>query len=173
MKKIAVFIADGTEEIECLTPVDVLRRAGAQVDLISVSGNCTKCSHGISIVADQCVENVNLNIYDCLVVPGGMPGAVNISNNNSVIKALKTALESQKLVCAICASPAVVIAGNDLLKDRKATCYPAKDFIDAIGKNYTTNDVEIDGNLITANGPKSAMEFSLKIAEALGLNPKF
>ncbi len=173
MKRIAVFIADGSEEIEALTPVDVLRRAGAEVDVISVNGEYITGSHGIVIKADKLANKTDLNGYDCLVVPGGMPGATNIANNSKAVLALSMALDSGRLVAAICASPAVVLAGNNILGYRKSTCYNAPDFVNALGDNYTGKDVEKDRGLITANGPKSALAFSMEIAVTLGLTPKF
>ena len=173
MKKIAVIIANGTEELEALTPVDVLRRADVKVELISVLDKTITGSHGIKIVADKVVEEVELTDYDCIVIPGGMPGATNISNNEKVISALKKANENNKLIASICASPAVVLAQHNLLADKKATCYNTEVFVKALAENYTGSDVEVCENLITANGPKSAFKFSLSICEKLGLIPKF
>ena len=174
MKKVAVFFADGTEEIEGLTPVDILRRAEVECDIVSVSGEYPIGSHGITIKADKLIEQAVADEYDAVVIPGGMPGAVNISSNFSAVRFIKKMVENAKLVAAICASPAVVLARHDLLGGKKATCFPADDFITSIkfDGEYTGADVEVDGNLITANGPKSAMEFSLKICKALGLEPK-
>lgn len=173
MIKIAVFIADGTEEIEFVTPIDVLRRAGAEVHAISVSGESPVCSHGVSIRADKTVESADLCDYDAFVVPGGMPGAINIAQNKKVIAALEKAMATNKLVSAICAAPAVVLASNGLIDGKKATCYPAEAFIKAIDcADYTGADVEVDGNLITANGPKSAMKFSFAVCEALKIKPR-
>ena len=173
MKKIAVIIANGTEEIECLTPVDVLRRANVGVDLISVSGEYPQGSHQITIKADKLVEDVDFSVYDGIVIPGGMPGATNIAENSAVVSALKDLKKQGKLVASICASPAVVLKDKGVIQNEKATCYPAIDFVNTLGKNYTGNDLEIDGNVITANGPKSAMKFALAICEFLGVNPKF
>ena len=173
MKKVAVFFANGTEEIEGLTPVDVIRRAGAECDIVSVSGLKPIGSHGIEIKADLLVEDANLDGYDALVIPGGMPGAVNISNCTIAVKAIENALKNNKLVCAICASPAVVLADNNLLFVEKATCYPFEKFIILLGDKYTGQDVCVCENVITANGPKSAMAFSLEICKALSITPKF
>ena len=93
--------------------------------------------------------------------------------NKIAIEGLKKILEQGKVIASICASPAVVLASHGLIQGRKATCYPAKDFVDALGESYTGEDVQVDGNLITANGPKSAMAFSLVICEKLGVNAKF
>lgn len=171
--KIAVLFAFGTEEIEGLTPVDVLRRAGVECDLVSVGGINPVGSHGITVKADKNIEQISLDSYDGVVIPGGMPGAVNISECKRAVDGIKALLEKGKLVSAICASPAVVLADNGLLSVDKATCYPAKQFIDSLGDKYTAKDVEICNNVITANGPKSAMEFSLAICSYLGVNPKF
>ena len=171
--KIAVLFANGTEEIEGLTPVDVLRRAGVECEIVSVSGLNPVGSHGIEIKADKTIEQVDLAGYDGVVIPGGMPGAVNIASNKKVVDGIRDLLEKEKLVSAICASPAVVLAENGLLNDKRATCYPAPQFIKALGENYTAKDVESDKNLITANGPKSALAFSLEICNFLGVVPKF
>lgn len=171
--KIAVFIANGTEEIEALTPVDVLRRAGADVDIVSVNGEYPKGSHGIVVKADKVIEDLDFSTYDAVVIPGGMPGATNISENALAVKAIKAMNGENKLVAAICASPAVVLKRHGVIDGKKATCYPADAFIGELSDGYTGSDVEEDGNVITANGPKSAMKFSLAICNKLGLNPKF
>ncbi len=173
MVKVAVIFADGMEEIESLTPIDVLRRAGATVESVSVSGKEVKGSHGISVIADVLVEQVDFDDYDVLIIPGGMPGAVNVSKNVKVINALKSALNSGKVVGAICAAPAVVMGANGLINGKKATCYPSEDFISVLGNAYTGNAVEVFGNLVTADGPKAAFDFSLAVADLLGLKPKF
>ncbi len=171
--KVAVIFADGTEEIEALTPVDVLRRAGLRCDIISVSGKTPTGSHGIRIFADGVAEETDFSSFDAIVIPGGMPGAVNISENTAVVSAIKTALKQGKLVAAICASPAVVLAGNGLLQCDSATCYPADAFISLLGDKYSGKDVDISGNIVTANGPLSAVKFAFAICEKLGSEPKF
>ena len=99
MIKVAVIIANGTEEIECLTPVDVFRRAGLECDLISVSGEYPKGSHGIIVKADKLVSQVDFSEYSAIVIPGGMPGAVNISNDKKVIEGIKCAIDNGKNRC--------------------------------------------------------------------------
>lgn len=174
MLKIAVLVADGSEEIETLTPVDVFRRCeGVECDLISVSGKKPTCSHGVRLVADKELTAVNLTDYDAVIIPGGMPGATNIAKEQTVISALKKMRDNGKLIASICASPAVVLAGNNLLGEQKATCYPAPAFVQTLGDNYTGSDVEISDGLITANGPKSALKFALAVCQALEISPKF
>ena len=173
MIKVAVILANGMEELEALTPVDVLRRCGASVDTISIKDKIVTSSHSVGVVADKLIGEVDLDLYDAIVLPGGMPGALNISNNDIVVGVVKRALKTDKLVCAICASPAVILASHGLLEGYTATCYPAPDFIKAIGDNYVCADVNVSKNLITANGPKSAFKFALAICDYLGLTPKF
>lgn len=170
--KIAVIFANGTEEIEGITPVDVLRRADVNCDIVSVSGDTPVGSHGISIKADLLSNQLDMNNYDGIVIPGGMPGAVNIANDEYVKNALIKANNEGKMIASICASPAVVLSPLGILDGRKATCFPASDFVDELGKSYTGKNVEVDGHVITANGPKSAMEFALEICKYLQLKPK-
>ncbi len=175
MKKIAVIIANGSEEIEAITPIDILRRTSAQCDVFAVGEKTVKCSHGVSITADYTIDNFDYNGYDGIVIPGGMPGATNIANCEKVVEAIKHLYKQGKLVSAICASPAVVLASHGLINGKKVTCYPASEFIKLVEKKsiYTGESVTVDNNLITANGPKSAMEFALAICEFLELEAKF
>ena len=172
--KIAVLFSNGTEELEALTPVDVLKRAGVTVDIISVCDSVLVGSHDIKVQSDYLLKDVDLNSYDGIVIPGGMPGAEIISNNQIVISALENFFAKNKLVAAICASPALVLARNGFIDGRKATCYPSTDFIKLMAvTDYREENVVVDGNLITANGPKSAFAFSLAICDYLGFLPKF
>ncbi len=173
MIKVAVLFADGTEEMEGITPVDVLRRAGAECDIVSVGTEYIQGSHGITIKADKLISKIDINSYDAVVIPGGMPGATNIAKNETAIELIKHIIAKGKLVAAICASPAVVLAQNDLLLATSATCFHADCFTSQLGKNYTGKDVEISDNFITADGPKSALKFSLAIAKYLGLDINF
>ena len=173
MVKVAVLFADGTEEMEGITPVDVLRRAGAECDIVSVGGEYIQGSHGITIKADKLISNIDMRSYDAVVIPGGMPGATNIAQNEKAIELIKHIISKGKLVAAICASPAVVLAKNDLLLVTSATCFHADCFTSELGQNYTGKDVEISGNFITADGPKSAVKFSLAIAKYLELDFNF
>ena len=172
MKKIAVLFAFGTEEIEGITPVDILRRAGAECDIVSVSGKTIVGSHGIQIIADKLIEDIDADDYDGVVIAGGMPGATNVSNNQKAVEFIKKLNKSGKLVSAICASPAVVLASHGLING-KATCYPAPQFIELLGDNYANIDVVRTDNVITANGPKSALKFALEIVKYLKLNIEF
>ena len=176
MKRAALLISDGSEEIESLTPVDVLRRAGADCRIISVRGLYISGSRDITVKTDELIENADLSAYDAIIIPGGMPGARIISENAKAVSEIKKAMVGGRLVAAICASPAVVLAAHGLTAGRKLTCYPAENFIAAVeadGGRYTGKVVERDKNLITASGPKAAMDFSLVICEYLGIVPAF
>ena len=112
----------------------------------------------------------HIDKYDAVVIPGGMPGAVNIAQNQTAIELIKHLISKGKLVAAICASPAVVLAQNDLLLATSATCFHADCFTSQLGKNYTGKEVEVCDNFITADGPKSALKFAIAIAEYLELD---
>ena len=116
MKNIAVILADGMEELEALTPVDVLVRAGINCDIISVSGNYPKGSHNIKILPDKLIEETDFSIYDGIVIPGGMPGATNIAESIYAEKAIKSMDKDGKLIASICASPAVVLKKFGVVK---------------------------------------------------------
>lgn len=174
MIRVAVLIANGSEEIETLTPVNVIRRCGAECELVSVSEKAVVGSRGIKIVADKTVDEIKASDYDGVVVPGGMPGAVNISNCKVANEIITTLFDSGKLVASICASPAVALSKLGITDGKKVTCYPSENFISLLKNSVFTNkDVQVDGNLITANGPKSAMDFSIEICKYLNLEPKF
>ncbi len=173
--RLAVLFADGMEELEGLTPVDVLRRTdGAEVVTFSVGGEYITTSHGVKIIPDKMVSALDMKEFDGIIIPGGMPGATNIANNEYAKIAIESAENDKKLVAAICASPAVVLAGHGRFKGKKITCYPAPAFVESLNDyNYTAESVQVDGNLITANGPKSAFEFSLAICNYFQIKPKF
>ena len=175
MKKIAVLFSNGTEELEALTPVDVLRRCdGVVCDIIGVGGEYVVGSHGIKVKADKEITDFCVDKYDGIIVPGGMPGATNITQNTVAVGAIKKCMQENKLVASICASPAVVLAQHNLVNGKKVTCYPAEVFIKQLSNSvYTGEHLQRDSNLITADGPESAFDFAKEIAKALGVTPKF
>ena len=119
MVKAAVLIADGSEEIEAITPVDVLKRAGAECVLFSVCGEYVQGSHGIVIKADKTADKLDMSEFDVLIIPGGLLGATNIAKSADAKRAIVKAITERKYVAAICASPAVVLAENGLLLAKK------------------------------------------------------
>ena len=169
MKKIAILLADGFEEIEAFTPKDVLNRAGFVCDLISINEDkFVKSTHEITIVADKVLNKQDdLSEYDMIILPGGMPGAKYLSEHENVIKTIKEFNNQNKFIAAICAAPALVLSKAGIVKNRKVTSYPGMDnyLTDAI---YQEDAVVQDKNIITSRGPATAMQFAFKLVEVLG-----
>lgn len=164
MKTIYLFWAEGFEEIEALTPVDVLRRAGLPVKTVSVTGDLTvNGAHGVPVVADMSFEEVKAEDAEMIVLPGGLPGATNLDEHAGLSKLIFAFAEAGKPLAAICAAP-LVFGKRGLLKGKKATCYPGFDnFLE--GAEYTAALVQTDGNFITGKGPGAALEFAFAIVE--------
>lgn len=164
MSKFYVFMADGFEEIEALAPIDILRRAGADVALVAVGSEHVTGAHGVTVVAPDRVERITED--DWIVLPGGMPGASNLAACEWLDAALKAHAAAGGNIAAICASPAVVLASKGIVNDRLATCYPGfEQQLIAGGANYVETGVVVDDNIITAPGPGYAIEFGLTIVE--------
>ena len=166
MAKIYVFLADGCEEIEALTPVDLLRRAGNEVCTVSVMGRQTVCgSHGIAIGADAILEEASLADGDLFVLPGGMPGTKHLLENQTLAALLEQKYGEGKRLAAICAAPSI-LGEMDLLKGRTATCYPG--FEDMLhGASHTLQGVVTDGNITTARGLGYALDLGLELVRLL------
>lgn len=163
-----VFLADGFEEIEALSTVDILRRAGMPVFTVSISDEPTVTgAHGITVVPDRMYTDVrDFNDALWLILPGGMPGATNLANCAPLSNLLKAHAADGGCIAAICAAPAVVLAPLGILNDKKATCYPGFEKAAAQGgAKMHDAPVVTDGNIITANGPAAAMRFALTIAQ--------
>lgn len=174
MKSAVVFLADGFEEIEAITAIDVMRRAGIKVDTVSVGKKEVLGAHGIAVTADKTVNECVLSDYCALVLPGGMTGAKTLGETEYVLSAVKKFIDNHKTVAAICAAPATVLGKNGFAAYKRVTCYPAADFINALkGAEYTAESVTVDGNFITANGPKAAFDFALAICKKLEVEPSF
>lgn len=167
MKTVLVPVADGVEDLETVTIIDVLRRAGAQVTVASVqSENLVRAAHGVGLVADRLLTECTKESFDLVVLPGGMPGADHLRDSVPLVELLKRQKDQNKLYAAICASPAVVFKTHGLLEGKKATCYPA--FAERLGSSvFSDRHVVVDGNCITSQGPGTAMEFALALVESL------
>lgn len=165
--KVILFLAEGFEEVEALTVVDYLRRKDILVDTISITDNETvKGAHDIIVITDKKIDEVNeLDSYDGVVIPGGMPGASNLRDDNKVIEIIRTMNDSGKLVASICAGP-MVLERAGVIKGKKVTSYPGYEKVlkDCI---YKEEPVVIDGNIITSRGPYLAVEFSIEIIKYL------
>ncbi|MCU4156043.1 DJ-1/PfpI family protein [Carboxylicivirga sp. A043] len=166
MKQIALFLADGFEEVEALTPVDVLRRAELQVTTISISETKNVCgAHNITVIADQLFSETNFSTFDALVLPGGMPGTNNLNAHEGLKKVVLQFAKDGKLLGAICAAP-LVFGELGLLKNKEATCYPG--FEDKLkGARISKQQSVKDDQFITANGIGAAMQFSLNLVSEL------
>lgn len=155
MKTMYVFLAEGFEEIEALAPVDVMRRAGLNVTMVSVTGNHEVVgAHGIPVIADALFEELDFAEAALLFLPGGLPGATNLQQHQGLCALLVEKAHDDTVISAICAAP-LVLGGLGLLHGKRATCYPG--FEDTMkGAIYTAEQVTVDGNFFTACGPAAA-----------------
>lgn len=166
MKKIAMLIATGYEEVEMLAVVDVLRRVGMTCDIVSTTGEkYVTSSHRVTVQADLLFEETDFDSYDALVIPGGIPGTPNLAAHAGTTKQLRRAYEAGKLVAAICAGP-TVFSKIGILQGVHATCYPGQ-VGDLTGAIYEEKPVVVEGNIITSRGMGTAIEFGLAIIEYL------
>ena len=166
MTKTAIFLADGFEEIEALTVVDLLRRAGIEITTVSIMGMGRKKvtgSHQITVEADAFLEDIDFDSLDMLILPGGMPGTTNLEQCNPLADKIKEFDEKGKMLCAICAAP-TVYGKLGLLKGKKACCYPGREN-DLLGADVQTTSVTKDGHFITSRGMGTAIDFGLAIIE--------
>ena len=166
MKRVSVFLADGFEEVEALTVVDLLRRAKVYVDTVSVMDDYTvQGSHGINVQTEDLFDEVNFAEADMVVLPGGMPGTTNLKAHSGVRRVVKEFAEEGKYVAAICAAP-TVLADLGLLKGKRITCYPAMEK-EIQGAVITRAPVTVDGNIITSRGMGTAIDFALELIQIL------
>jgi 4-methyl-5(b-hydroxyethyl)-thiazole monophosphate biosynthesis len=166
-KSVLVPVADGTEDLEAVAIIDVLRRADAKVTVASITGSRqVTFSRGMVITADALLKNCVTREYDLVVLPGGIPGAENLRDSVDLVRLLKHQRETGQLYGAICASPAVVLEHHGLLEGRQATCHPA--YVEQLtNKDRAASRVVVDGNCITSQGAGTAVEFSLALVEQL------
>lgn len=167
MKKLLVLLADGFEEVEALTVVDVLRRANLKCDMCSLDSEYVKGAHNIEIKSDVNINTVNFDEYDGVALPGGLPGAYNLRDSEKVKELVRKFNNEKKLIAAICAAPEA-LESFGVLENKNCTSYPG--FVKNKDKvNYIENQVVVeDGNIITSRGPATAMEFGLAILKKLG-----
>lgn len=164
MSKIAVFFATGFEEIEALTVVDLLRRTGLDVDMVSITGEkYVTSSHNITVAMDKLLEEVDFSAIDMLVLPGGMPGTKNLEACEAVMQQVDEFYAQKKDISAICAAPSI-LGHRGYLQGRKACCFPEYES-HLTGALVTSHDVEISDHIITARGMGCAIPFGLAIVE--------
>ena len=161
--KVAVLLANGFETLEALTVVDILRRGEVECNTFSLEENEVTTSHNIKLKADKSIMDEEINSYDFLVLPGGMPGSINLRDDERVIELVKKFNEKNKWICAICAGP-IVLGKAGITEGKNVTCYPG--FEEELGNcNYKNDMVVVDGNIITGRGPAYAFAFGLALLE--------
>ena len=165
-KQVSVFLADGFEEIEGLTVVDLLRRVGITVTTVSITGEYTiHGAHGIDVQADKLFAEMTYNTQDMLVLPGGMPGTLNLGAHKGLEELLRRFYQEKKYIAAICAAPSI-LGAYGFLKERKATSYPGFDEA-LVGAEYVQDAVAVSDFIITSRGMGTAIPFSLALIEVL------
>jgi len=161
-----LFLADGFEEIEGLTVVDLLRRADISIKTVSITGSLTVTgAHTIKVEADTLFEKEDFKDASLLVLPGGMPGTKHLLEHTGLVSLLKNFNEQEKKLAAICAAPSV-LGVNGILNGKKATCYPGFEE-KLLGAESTDNKVEVASNITTSKGLGTAIDFSLEIISQL------
>lgn len=165
MAKVLVPLAQGCEEIEAVTIIDILRRAGVEVVTAGLADGPVKASRGVVLVPDMTLDTALEQEYDLIALPGGMPGMTHLKNDSRILRLLKTMAEQGKYTTAICASPAV-LAEAGLLKGKQATSFPG--FLDNVSEvTLETAPVVRDGKVVTSRGPGTALDFALELVEIL------
>ena len=165
--KLIVFLANGFEEVEALTVVDYLRRMDIEVDMVSITQEKqVNGAHDIPVLADKTIDQIDqVDAYDGVVIPGGLPGATNLRDNPRVIEIVKEMDGNEKLAAAICAGP-IVLQKAGVIGGKKVTSYPG--FQDQLSHGiYQEDGVVRDGNIITARGPALAVDFAIEIIDYL------
>lgn len=160
-----VFLADGFEEVEALTPVDYLRRASAEVQTIGVRGKMVRGARGITVIADGTMYDVDVDKIEMIVLPGGLPGTTNLEKSALLQKLIAYCVEKELPIGAICAAPSI-LGHLGLLKGRRVTSYPSvKDELE--GAEYTGAPTETDGPFITGLGAGAANQFAFALVRYL------
>lgn len=162
MIKVGIFMADGCEEIEGLTVVDIVRRAKLEIETISITEKAeVTSSHQVTFKTDTTKAQAEFDSYDAIVLPGGMPGTLNLGADETVVKTIKRFAAEGKLVAAICAAPSV-LGENHILEGKKATCHPGFEE-KLLGAQWLEQPVVVDGNVITSRGMGTAIAFALEL----------
>ncbi len=161
-----IVLAEGFEEVEALTPADLLRRSGVEVQLVGVTGSTVYGSHKIGVVTDCSIDEVDWDKADMVVLPGGMPGTTNLYADQRVTDGVRRLYEAGKYVAAICAAPSSILGGMGLLQGRQATCYPGME--DGMtGATPQPKCCVVDGKIITSCGVGGAIDFGCTLVSLL------
>lgn len=165
MVKVVLLLAPGFEEIEAMSIVDTLRRAGVEVVIAGLQGGAIKGSRGVNVIPDRSMDAIAIEEYDAVVLPGGSPGYINLGRDRRVQDLVTQAFEKGLIVAAICGAP-TVLADLGILKGKKATVFPGKER-DLTGAEPVKERVVVDGTVVTSQGPGTALEFSVTLVELL------
>ena len=164
MTKVGIIIASGFEEIEAITVTDILRRLDIHCEMIALDDLEVIGSHGIKIICDKKLDE-SIVEYDMIILPGGLPGATNLRDNEYLISLIQQANNKNKYICAICAAP-IVLEKAKILKDKEYTSYPGYE-LELTSGVYKEDIVVVSKNIITSRGPATSFEFAYKIAQIL------
>ncbi|MFQ6673484.1 MAG: DJ-1 family glyoxalase III [Fidelibacterota bacterium] len=165
MQKVLVPLADGFEEIEAITIIDILRRAGADVVVAGLERDLVEGSHGLSVRADALLSKLSADDFDMIALPGGMPGAEGLMRSKKLLETIRRLSDSGKFTAAVCAAP-VVLQEAGVTAGRTVTSHPSHAKFMARAY-HTGNRVEMDDKVITGQAAGSAMEFAFKLVEVL------
>lgn len=168
--KVCILLADGFEEVEALTPADILRRLEVDVVLVGLETHKIRGAHGFDIATDILLKDISSTDFDAIILPGGLPGAINLRNSEDVTRLLNQLYSANKICAAICAAP-IVLRDSGIAQGKRITGYPGTEQLSHNPDfKYTESDVERDGRIITAKGMGKAFTFSFEIARALGIS---
>jgi 4-methyl-5(b-hydroxyethyl)-thiazole monophosphate biosynthesis len=160
-----IFLAEGFEECEALVPLDILRRANIEIKTVGIGGNTVTGAHGIKVVCDTINKDLSFENLEGIILPGGMPGTLNLEKDETVQKAIDYCVENNLIIAAICAAPSI-LGHKNLLSGKKATCFPGFEK-DLLGAEVCEAPVVRDGNIITSYGAGAAFEFGFEILAAI------
>lgn len=168
-KTICILLAEGFEESEAIVPADLLKRLGVNIVFASITNvKEIKGTHGFKFIADTTINNIITDDFDVLMLPGGLPGTTNLRDNDDVISLIQQANKHNKIITAICAAP-IVLKDAGIADNKRITGYPScEQFSQKHKFSFTGNDIEVDGNIITAKAMGKAHIFAFAISKALG-----
>ena len=166
MSTAVVILADSFEEIEAITQIDVLRRAGVEVTVAGLAEGIATGAHGVGVATDLPLAKLDFE-PDLVVLPGGMPGAERLGASKNVVGLLEKQNAAGRMIGAICAAPAFAPVAAGVLEGKRATCYPSFESRFSEGTTAVEDRVAIDGNVVTSRGPGTALEFALALVDQL------
>ena len=169
MKRMGIILSDGFEEMEAITTIDILRRAGIKIEILGLKNSTITGAHGIPLLVDDVFDYYSALDFDSIIFAGGMKNAINLSEDENVLMLIKHYDENKKLIAGICASPALVLSKAGVLENKNVTCYPSEELISNLkNSNYIDKCVVVCDNIITSQSPYTAMAFALAIVKYLG-----